>query len=96
MKLHILSCFLIIICVTSLAFGCKSSSSSESALKKNNLIDEDQDYENELEKEDSELEDEEDETVEDIVPDDEDFDLLCEFHEKVERTQRKPDFIIIG
>ena len=82
----------IIICVTSIVFGCKSSSPDPNP-KKSNLIEEDQeDYDDELEKD----EDEEDETVEDIVPDDEDFDLLCEFHEKIERNQRKPDFIIIG
>ena len=84
----------VILCVTSMALGCKSSS-SDPVPKKTNVIEDDQeDYEDE--KENSELEDEEDETVEDIVPDDEDFDLLCEFHEKIERTQRKPDFIIIG
>ena len=90
--------FLLIVCAVSLASACRSSSSSDQADQRKDLIDNVQeDYEDDLENEDD-IEDEDipDETVDDISLDDEDFDLMCEFHEKIERKQRKPDFIIIG
>ena len=92
--------FLLIICVTSSASACRSSSNSDQADQRKDSIGdvEAQDYEeDDLENEDN-IEDEDipDETVDDISLDDEDFDLMCEFHENPDRNQRKPDFIIIG
>ena len=94
-----LPAFLLIVCVTSLASACRSSSSSDQADQRKDLIGgvQAEDYEDDLENEDD-IEDEDipDETVDDISLDDEDFDLMCEFHENPDRNQRKPDFIIIG
>ena len=57
---------------------------------------EDEDYDEANEDSEAENEDEEDETLDDIAQDSEDFDLMCDLYEAPERTQRKPDFIIIG
>ena len=99
-KLRVLVFFLFIVFgLNSLAFGCRSSSTTETPKRQTILSTPEDDYENEddLEVEEEDImEDEEDETVDDIALDDEDFDLMCEYHEKLERFQRKPDFIIIG
>ena len=82
----------ILILALNISTACKSSPSN-----RDQVVDyEDEDYDEANEDETSETEDEEDETLDDIAQDSEDFDLMCDLYEAPERTQRQPDFIIIG